>query len=86
LKISDAIVEFTKKKNCTPAQLAIAWILSQGDYIIPIPGTRSIERLQENMGTLNVNLTQADLVELNKLIPIDIVAGEQFPERYNFEV
>jgi aryl-alcohol dehydrogenase-like predicted oxidoreductase len=86
LEIADHVIEFAKKKNCTPAQLALAWILAQGDNIVPIPGTRSIERLDENSGAVNVILTSADLEELNRLVPVDAAAGAQYPDSLDFEV
>lgn len=86
LKIADAIIAFAKIKQCTPSQLAIAWILAQGDDIVPIPGTRSIARLTENIGAVNIQLSQAELEEINRMIPIDATAGAQYPEELNFEV
>lgn len=86
LKIADNIVEYAKQKECTPAQLALAWVLAQGDDIVPIPGTRSIQRLEENLGAVTVKLTAEDLVELNTLIPHDASAGAQYPDDLNFEV
>lgn len=86
LKIADTIIELAKQKNCTAAQLAIAWVLAQGDDIAPIPGTRSIQRLDENIGALNVTLTPADLELINKLIPPGASAGSQYPDNLNFEV
>lgn len=86
IKIVDTIEQLAKHKNCTSAQLALAWLLAQGNDIIPIPGTRSIDRLNENLGSMNIKLTKAELEEINKLIPIDAVAGEQYPEQFNLEV
>ena len=86
LSIVDTLVRLAKSKNCTPAQLALAWLLAQGEDIIPIPGTRSIERLKENIGAINLKLTDNDLKEINELIPIDAAAGEQYPEQFNLEV
>lgn len=56
------------KQNATAAQLALAWILAQGDDIIPIPGTRKIERLVENAGAVDLHLTAADLAEIEAII------------------
>ena len=61
-------------------------MLVQGDDIVPIPGTRSIQRLEENSGAVNVELTTADLVKLNSLIPVDAASGEQYTDDLNFEV
>lgn len=86
LKIADVIIAFAKQKNCTPAQLAIAWVLAQGDNIVPIPGTKSINRLDENLASLKVKLTKFDLAELECLIPSNMATGAQFPEYLDFEV
>ncbi len=86
LKIADIIVNFANQKKCTPAQLAIAWVLAQDDDIVPIPGTKSINRFDENLGAIKVKLSKAELEELNRLIPSDIAAGAQFPEYLDFEV
>ncbi len=86
LKIADMVIELAKKKNCTPAQFALAWLLAQGEDIVPIPGTRSIQRLEENAGAVEVKLSKAELDEINELIPIDAAAGAQYPEQLNFEV
>ena len=86
LLIVDKLIEFAKHKQCTPAQLALAWLLAQGKDIVPIPGTRSIERLDENSGALNVHLSAVDLEEINQLIPSDAAIGKQYPDEFNFEV
>jgi aryl-alcohol dehydrogenase-like predicted oxidoreductase len=61
-------------------------LLAQGNDIVPIPGTRSIQRLKENSGAVNVELTTSDLAELNSLIPVNAASGEQYTEDLNFEV
>jgi len=86
LKLADAVIALAKEKKCTPAQLALAWVLAQGENIVPIPGTRSIQRLDENVGALNVELTQQDLDHIKQLIPADMAAGDQYPDDLNFEV
>jgi aryl-alcohol dehydrogenase-like predicted oxidoreductase len=55
---------FAEKKNATPAQIALAWLLAQKPWIVPIPGTRNIDHLNENLGAINVQLTPADLREI----------------------
>ncbi|MGZ3411141.1 MAG: aldo/keto reductase [Xanthobacteraceae bacterium] len=69
-----------KEKNCTPAQLALAWLLARGKDIIPIPGTRRIDRLAENLGALNVKLSDADMKRLSDTIPVGAAAGTRYPE------
>ena len=65
-------------KGCTPAQLALAWVLAQGDDMVPIPGTRSIARLEENLGATDVTLDEADLSQLESISPRASVAGERY--------
>jgi len=65
MPIVDLLKQFAKKKNTTPSQIALAWLLAQKPFIVPIPGTRNLEHLHENLGTINVQLTPADILELN---------------------
>lgn len=65
--MAQAFSEFAQSKNATTTQLALAWILAQGDDIIPIPGTRKIERLVENAGAVDLHLTAADLAKSMRL-------------------
>jgi aryl-alcohol dehydrogenase-like predicted oxidoreductase len=69
-----------KRKGCTPAQLALAWVLAQGPDVIPIPGTKQLKRVQENIGALNVRLSDADLAEIASAIPAGAVKGTRYPE------
>ena len=62
--IVELLKRFAEKKNATPAQIALAWLLAQKPFIVPIPGTRNIDHLNENLGALNIQLTSADLSEL----------------------
>ena len=68
------------KKGCTPAQLVLAWLLHQGDDIVPIPGTTRVENLEDNVGALGVTLTQADLERIDKVFPKGVAAGERYLE------
>jgi aryl-alcohol dehydrogenase-like predicted oxidoreductase len=74
------IEDLARKKKCTPGQLALAWVLAQGDDIVPIPGTKHAERLLENIGALSVELTDDDLVQIADAIPIGAAAGLRYPE------
>ncbi len=65
--------------GCTPAQLALAWVLAQGNDTVPIPGTRRIERLDENLGALDVVLGAAELTRLAELFPAELVVGTRHP-------
>lgn len=67
-----------KEKGCTPAQLALAWLLAQGDDIVPIPGTKRRRYLEENMGALNVRLTPADLSRIDEVAPRGVTAGDRY--------
>lgn len=71
--------ELASNKNCTAAQLALAWVLAQGDYIFPIPGTKRIKYLEENAGALSVSFTSEELNTIGKIIPKDAVAGQRYP-------
>ena len=80
LQLVDAVAAMAQAKDCTPAQLALAWVLAQGDDMVPIPGTRSIARLEENLGAANVTLDEADLSRLEAILPPEVVAGQRYPE------
>ncbi len=80
LALVDAVAAMAQERGCTPAQLALAWVLAQGDDMVPIPGTRSIERLEENVHALDVTLDEADLSRLEAIVPPDVVAGQRYAE------
>jgi len=68
------------KKGASPAQIALAWVLAQGDDIIPIPGTKHKERLEENLGALAVKLSKDEVAELSNAFPVGVAAGTRYPE------
>jgi aryl-alcohol dehydrogenase-like predicted oxidoreductase len=74
------VEEIAKEKNCKPSQLALAWVLAQGDDIVPIPGTKRRKYLEENIGALEVKLTASDLERINQAFPMDVAAGKRYPE------
>ena len=78
LALVDAVAVMAQEKGCTPAQLALAWVLAQGDDMVPIPGTRSIARLEENLASADVSLDEADLSRLESISPKGSVAGERY--------
>jgi len=80
LALVDAVAEMAQIKGCTPAQLALAWVLAQGSDMVPIPGTRSIARLEENLGAVDVGLDDADLSRLEAIAPPEVVAGQRYAE------
>jgi len=76
----EPVETIAEEKGCTPAQVALAWLLAQGPDVIPIPGTKRIERLEENLGTLNLRLTPAEIDRISTAIPIGAAAGTRYPE------
>ena len=80
LTLVDEVAKIAKSKGVTPAQIALAWVLAKGDDIIPIPGTKKLSRLEENLGALKVDLTAADIASIEKAVPPEAVAGARYPE------
>jgi len=78
--IVDLLKQFAEKKNATPAQIALAWLLAQKPWIVPIPGTRKIDHLNENLGAINVQLTPADLHEIESTFSAIRVQGGRMNE------
>ncbi|KAF7843653.1 putative aldo-keto reductase 1 [Senna tora] len=76
--IYDRIESIGKKHECSAAQLALAWVLHQGNDVVPIPGTTKIKNLDENIGALEVKLCEAEIKEISEAVPIGEVAGERF--------
>jgi aryl-alcohol dehydrogenase-like predicted oxidoreductase len=72
--------ELAREKRCSAAQLALAWVLAQGEDIVPIPGTKRRKYLQENVGALDVVLTSEDLARINEALPAGAVAGARYPD------
>ncbi len=75
-----AVKEIAAAKGVTAAQLALAWVLAQGNNVAPIPGTRKISRLEENLTSLEIELSDADFTALDKVAPIGITSGERYPD------
>lgn len=80
LDLVQRVAEIAREKRCTPAQLALAWVLAQGEHIVPIPGTKRRKYLQENVGALDIGLTSEDLARINELSPKGVAAGSRYPE------
>ena len=80
LDLVERVSEIAREKRCTPAQLALAWVLAQGNDIVPIPGTKRRKYLQENVGALDVDLTSEDLQRIDQVAPKDAFAGSRYPE------
>ena len=80
LQLVSKIQAMAKSKGCTASQLALAWVMAQEDFIFPIPGTKRIKYLEENVGSLKVDLTEGDLLELELIAPHGAAAGLRYPE------
>lgn len=84
--IVDFLRRFAEKKNATPAQIALAWLLAQKPWIVPIPGTRNLDHLNENLGAINVQLTPADIREIETAFAKIKVHGGRMGEKYMRDV
>jgi aryl-alcohol dehydrogenase-like predicted oxidoreductase len=80
LNLVKRVEEIAREKHCTPAQLALAWVLAQGNDIVPIPGTKRRKYLQENVGAVDVMLTAEDLERIEEAAPKTAFAGSRYPE------
>lgn len=75
----DLVIEIAGKKNATPAQIALAWLMAQKPFIVPIPGTSKLERLQENMGSTDVMLSPEELEDMAQALSTIEISGERYP-------
>ncbi|PHI29417.1 aldo/keto reductase [Budvicia aquatica] len=80
LHLVEQVRTLAQDKGCSPAQLALAWVLARGEYLIPIPGTRRIKNLQENLGALDVILTDSELAAIEAVFPSDAISGTRYAE------
>jgi aryl-alcohol dehydrogenase-like predicted oxidoreductase len=80
LQLVEKIKEIAREKKCTSAQLALAWLVAQGEDIIPIPGTKRRERLEENLRALEIELSKDDLLHIDEAAPLGFAAGTRYPE------
>jgi aryl-alcohol dehydrogenase-like predicted oxidoreductase len=80
LALVGKLQQIASEKNCTVSQLALAWLLAQGKDIVPIPGTKRMERMEENLGALAVKLSPEDLARIEAAVPRGSAAGERYPE------
>ena len=81
LQLVNQIVEMAQQKGCTPSQLALAWVLAQGDFLFPIPGTKKIKYVEENAAAINVHLSKEELDTIDKIFPKDAAKGLRYPEQ-----
>ncbi|MFE6075875.1 aldo/keto reductase [Paenibacillus sp. NPDC057886] len=79
LEVVRLIQDLAKQKGCTASQLALAWLLGKGEHIVPIPGTRSLERVHENLGALQVTITDDEMAEIERISPKGVAAGGRYP-------
>jgi aryl-alcohol dehydrogenase-like predicted oxidoreductase len=78
LQLVDRVKEIAVAKGATPGQLALAWVLAQGDDIVPIPGTKRRVYLEENIAAANLQLTPAELAQIDAVVPKNIAAGDRY--------
>ena len=81
LSLVDRLAEMAAGKKCSPVQLALAWLLARGQDIFPIPGTKRVSRLEENVGALEVSLTPEEVARLDSAFPVGAAAGTRYPEQ-----
>jgi aryl-alcohol dehydrogenase-like predicted oxidoreductase len=81
MRLVERVREIAEEKGCKPSQLALAWVLAQGQDVVPIPGTKRRKYLEENAGAVNVELTKADLERVNEVLSAEQVAGARYPEQ-----
>jgi aryl-alcohol dehydrogenase-like predicted oxidoreductase len=82
LEIVQRVEEMAAEKKCTPAQLALAWVLAKGKDVVPIPGTKRRKYLDENLAALEISLTAADFARLDGIAPPGVAAGARYPDEY----
>jgi aryl-alcohol dehydrogenase-like predicted oxidoreductase len=80
LDLVERVAEIARRKQATPAQLALAWLLAQGEDIVPIPGTKQRRYLEENLGALDIELSATDLEQIEEVAPKGVAAGERYHE------
>jgi aryl-alcohol dehydrogenase-like predicted oxidoreductase len=80
LHLVEKVEALAASKGCTASQLALAWVLAQGEHIFPIPGTKRINYLEENLGALNVSITKEEMEEINNIVPKGAASGLRYPE------
>lgn len=80
LQLVEKLLALAKRKGCTTSQVALAWVLAQGDHIFPIPGTKRIKFLEENVGALDIQLSKSDLEYIDSVAPKGVAAGLRYPE------
>lgn len=80
LELVGAVAKIAMRKGCTPGQIALAWVLAQGNDVVPIPGTKHVRYLEENLGALDAVLSSEDRDELEHVFPPDVASGARYPD------
>jgi aryl-alcohol dehydrogenase-like predicted oxidoreductase len=80
LELVNEVSSIAKEKGCTPSQLALAWVMAQGDFIFPIPGTKRIKYLEENVQAADISLSIKELAQIEKVFPKNAVSGSRYSE------
>lgn len=80
LDLVNRLRELANRKGCSPSQLALTWVMAQGEHIFPIPGTKRVKYLEENAAALDFSLTPGELEEINRIAPSGVAAGLRYPE------
>ena len=80
LELAKRVENLAREKKCTPAQLALAWLLAQGEDIVPIPGTKRQKYLEENIAAVSLRLSTEDLARIDKVAPHGVAAGQRYPD------
>ena len=78
LDLVNKVEQLAAAKGCTPSQLALAWVLAQGEDIVPIPGTKRVKYLDDNLGAINVRLTKEELAQIDAVLPVGAASGERY--------
>ena len=86
LELVDRVREVAEEKGVTPSQLALAWVLAQGDDVVPIPGTKRVRYLEENTAAVGVELTDKDLARIEEVAPVGVTAGDRYPDMSSIDV
>ena len=80
LDLVQRIEEMAGEKACSPPQLALGWVLAQGEDLLPIPGTTRMEHLEENLAALEISLTPEDFARIDEVAPKGVAVGDRYPE------
>jgi aryl-alcohol dehydrogenase-like predicted oxidoreductase len=80
LELVDRVKEIAEEKGVTPGQLALAWVMAQGEDIVPIPGTTTVRHLEENVAAVDIELTPEDLRRIDEVAPRGVAAGDRYAD------